>query len=74
MHALQQHTGCPVHAQLNQHPAPPRNRQVLEGLFLFCCVWSLGACLVQRPEARERERFDAFVRRLAGMAPGDGDM
>jgi len=47
--------------------------QVLEGLFIFCCVWSLGACLVQRPEAKERERFDAFIRAIAAMGTIDSD-
>lgn len=48
-------------------PPPPRAHQVLEGLFIFCCVWSIGACLVQHPEAKERDRFDAFIRSIAAM-------
>jgi dynein heavy chain len=47
--------------------------QVLEGLFIFCCVWSIGACLVQRPEAKERDRFDAFIREIAAMGTIDND-
>jgi dynein heavy chain len=49
------------------------DRQVLEGLFIFCCVWSIGTCLVQRPEAKERERFDAFIRSIAAMGTIDSD-
>lgn len=45
----------------------------MEGLFLFCCVWSLGACLVQRPDAKERERFDALLRRTAAMGTIDSE-
>lgn len=47
--------------------------QVLDALFLFCCVWSIGALLVQRPEAKERNRFDAFMKQLAAMGTIDAD-
>lgn len=30
--------------------------QVLEAIFVFCCVWSLGACVVQRPGCEDRDR------------------
>ncbi|KAF8069431.1 DHC1 [Scenedesmus sp. PABB004] len=46
---------------------------VLDALFLFCVVWSVGALLVQRPEARERERFDALLRSLAGLGTLDAE-
>ena len=55
-----------------QHAAAP-GAQVMEGLFLFCCVWSLGACLVQRADAKERERFDAFLRGIAAMGTIDSE-
>ena len=30
--------------------------QVLEAIFVFCCVWSLGACVIQRPGCEDRDR------------------
>ena len=54
-------------------PSPLDDARVLEALFLFCCVWSVGACLVQRGEARGRARFDALLRRLAAMPEAGGD-
>jgi dynein heavy chain, axonemal len=53
-------------------PCAP-HAQVLEGLFIFCCMWSIGACLVQRPDAQERDRFDAFMRGIAAMGTVDSD-
>lgn len=47
--------------------------QVLDALFLFCCVWSIGALLVQRPEAKERDRFDALVKQLSALGTIDAD-
>lgn len=47
--------------------------QILEAVFIFCVVWSLGACIVQRPDAPDRDRFDAFVKRLANMSMVDGE-
>jgi dynein heavy chain len=52
----------------------PLNPQTLEGLFIFCCVWSVGACLLQRPDVHERDRFDAFLRRKVAMAEADADV
>lgn len=46
---------------------------MLESLFLFCVVWSVGGTLVQRPEARERDRFDALLKQLAGLGTVDGE-
>jgi dynein heavy chain len=36
-------------------------------------VWSLGALLVQQPEARERERFDTFMKQCAALGTVDAD-
>ena len=47
--------------------------QVLDALFVFCCVWSVGALLVQRPEAKERDRFDALMKQLAALGTVDAD-
>lgn len=30
--------------------------QVLEAIFVFSCVWSLGACVIQRPGCDDRDR------------------
>ncbi|OQR86956.1 flagellar inner arm dynein 1 heavy chain alpha [Achlya hypogyna] len=42
-------------------PATPVERVDLEGLFLFCVVWSLGAGLVDA----SRRRFDEFLKTIA---------
>lgn len=47
--------------------------QVLEALFVFCVMWSIGACVVQRPDAADRDRFDQFLKRLANMSMVDGE-
>lgn len=47
--------------------------QVRTSLFIFCCVWSIGALLVQQPEAKDRERFDALMKQLAAMGTIDSD-
>ncbi len=43
------------------------SRQVLEALFIFCVVWSIGAALVQHLDIKDRDRFDAFIKTNAGM-------
>lgn len=40
--------------------------QDVEGVYIFCLVWSVGATLVKE----SRERFDQFLRDLAGEAIG----
>lgn len=47
--------------------------QVMEALFLFCCVWSIGALLLQTQDTRERDRFDALLKQLAGLGTIDAD-
>jgi dynein heavy chain, axonemal len=46
---------------------------VLEALFVYCVMWSCGAAVVQRPGVADRERFDRFLKALAGMGTADGD-
>lgn len=47
--------------------------QVRTALFVFCCVWSVGALVVQQPEAKDRDRFDALLKQLAAMGTVDLD-
>lgn len=47
--------------------------QTLEAGFIFCLVWSCGAAIVQRHEQKDRDRFDKFVKMLAGMSTVDSD-
>ena len=47
--------------------------QILEAMFIFCVVWSCGAALVQRPQLEDRDRFDAFVKSVAGLGSTDND-
>ena len=47
--------------------------QVLEALYLQCCVWSVGAAVVQTPEAPDRDRLDALLKRCAGWERASGD-
>ncbi|WIA10356.1 hypothetical protein OEZ85_010548 [Tetradesmus obliquus] len=59
-------------ATIIDHPKM-QDPQVLDALFVFCCVWSIGALLVQRPEAKERDRFDALMKQLAALGTVDAD-
>ncbi|CAG9462277.1 unnamed protein product [Pedinophyceae sp. YPF-701] len=45
----------------------------LEALFIFCVVWSIGACVIQTGDFEDRKRFDSFVKDLAGLGANDGD-
>lgn len=47
--------------------------QVRTALFIFCCVWSVGALIVQQPEAKDREKFDSLMKQLAAMGTVDAD-
>lgn len=42
-------------------------------MFLFCVVWSVGAAVVQNGAVADRDRFDKFVKGLAGLSLADGD-
>ncbi|PNH08033.1 Dynein-1-alpha heavy chain, flagellar inner arm I1 complex [Tetrabaena socialis] len=61
-----------LHATINDHPRMS-DPQILEALFIFCTVWSLGAALVQRAECPDRDRFDAFVKHIGSMGLVDGE-
>jgi dynein heavy chain len=47
--------------------APACETKHLEGIFLACLTWSLGASLIQS----EHRRFDANLKRLSGMPGSD---
>jgi dynein heavy chain, axonemal len=47
--------------------------KVVEALFIYCIVWSCGAAVVQRPGSEDRDRFDKFVKSIAGMGTMDGE-
>lgn len=47
--------------------------QTLEAVFIFCLVWSLGAAVVQNGSVQDRDRFDKFVKNLAGLGQADTD-
>ncbi|KAL2608324.1 hypothetical protein R1flu_026897 [Riccia fluitans] len=47
--------------------------QGLEATFIFCVVWSIGASIVQSPSCKDRDRFDKFLKGLAGLATSPND-
>lgn len=53
--------------------SPTHVLQAMESLFIFCVVWSCGAALVQRPGVEDRNRFDRFIKAIAGMNTMDSD-
>ena len=46
---------------------------VLESAFIYCLIWSIGSTIVQDSVVQDRDRFDAFVKKLSGMGTQDGD-
>ena len=46
---------------------------MLDALYLQCCVWSVGAVVVQTPEAPHRDRLDAFLKQCARSELAGGD-
>ncbi|KAF5830619.1 hypothetical protein DUNSADRAFT_14266 [Dunaliella salina] len=48
--------------------------QLMEATFVFCVVWSIGATIVQRSDANDRDRFDQFIKtRLSNTGMVDGE-
>lgn len=45
----------------------------MEATFLFGIIWSIGATLVQKPNCKERDSLDAFLRQKAGLPVVDRD-
>ena len=46
---------------------------VLEATFVFCLVWSLGASVIQKHGFSDRDRVDAFIKKLAGFSCKEGE-
>ena len=46
---------------------------VLEATFVFCLVWSLGASVIQKHGFNDRDRVDAFIKKLAGFSCKEGE-
>jgi dynein heavy chain len=44
---------------------------VLEAVFIFSLVWSLGSAVVQSAAVQDRDRFDRFLKNLAGLSTMD---
>ncbi|MEW5308429.1 MAG: hypothetical protein WDW38_000392 [Sanguina aurantia] len=59
-------------ASISDHPRM-QDPQVLEALFVFCVVWSIGAVMVQQPGAPDRDRFDALLKHIASMGLVDAE-
>ncbi|KAK3269901.1 Dynein heavy chain cytoplasmic, partial [Cymbomonas tetramitiformis] len=47
--------------------------QVLEAVYVFCMVWSMGAAVVQNVAVQDRDRFDRFLKNLAGLGTMDAE-
>ena len=62
---------CTMLEVLLTEDAPATEGAALEALFLFCATWSLGAAVVQNAVVKERDRFDEFLKRLAGLGTTD---
>lgn len=47
---------------------------IIEAIFIFCIIWSFGACLIQNnKDICDRDRFDAFIKHLSGFGIKDDD-
>eukprot|EP00898_Chlorokybus_atmophyticus_P006649 jgi/Chlat1/6986/Chrsp56S00523 len=46
-------------------------RAVLEAIFIFCVIWSIGAALVQSSTIKDRDRFDLFVKKVSCLPTMD---
>jgi dynein heavy chain len=44
-----------------------RQAPALEALFIYCVIWSIGGSIVQTTIVKDRDRFDGFVKMLAGL-------
>lgn len=63
-----------MHEDDHSHAAGPITDQAsLEAIFIFACVWSIGGSLVQSSALPERDRFDAFLKSVAGHSMLDAE-
>jgi Dynein heavy chain AAA lid domain len=63
MHIYKLHLMPTLHScTFNLMHTQVEDRGDVEGVFLFCLVWSVGAALV----GSSRDKFDELVKRLAG--------
>ena len=46
---------------------------VLEAVFIFCLVWSMGASVIQKAGFNDRDRVDKFIKQIAGMPSKEGE-
>eukprot|EP00958_Prasinococcus_capsulatus_P027403 scaffold5502_cov390-Prasinococcus_capsulatus_cf.AAC.6 len=44
-----------------------RNAEVLEAVFIFCVMWSIGGAVLQNTAVEDRKRFEVFVKSIAGL-------
>ncbi|GMH41526.1 hypothetical protein BSKO_09436 [Bryopsis sp. KO-2023] len=58
---------------LAEHAEATKDTQILEALFLYCIVWSVGALLIEKPGIEDRHRFDLFLKNLCGFGLVDGE-
>ena len=47
--------------------------QVLESIFIFCITWSIGGLIRQDSVVQDRDRFNTFLKDLAGMGTVDSE-
>eukprot|EP00210_Caulerpa_lentillifera_P005286 g5050.t1 len=44
-----------------------QDHQAIEAVFIWCLIWSIGACLIEKPAAKDRTSFDLFVKKISGL-------
>lgn len=73
----QQRDGAAIHVDVHRVSQAagrlPPSAQVLEAHYLQCCVWSIGAALVQTADDPHRDRLDGFLRQRACRDQAGGD-
>ena len=46
---------------------------IVEASFIFSLVWSIGSAIVQNTQIQDRDRFDAFIKKLSGIPTMSAD-
>lgn len=44
-----------------------QDQQAIEALFIWCLIWSVGSCLIEKPTIKDRSEFDSLVKRISGL-------